>query len=270
MLGKLIQFDFKSSYREFCAIMGAILLAAGMLCLLPLLQNTSLHFLLFLVPLAIVVLFVASGILLFLGIFNLYHKRIYTNEGHLTMALPVQSWQVLLSKLIVTMVWNVAVSAVAIAAFGGCFTYFIIYSGQATVFQEAWEVLRWVLTETPLLYVFLLLILVQTVSTILTLYCSTSIAYLRPLRRFKILSGIGAFYLINLLETVIMGCGILAFVTSVPEEQMLDIFRNLDSAKLMMAGVSGYLLALAALLAVYAVAKFFITNYLLRRHLELE
>ncbi|KHD46759.1 ABC transporter permease [Streptococcus hongkongensis] len=117
MFGKLLKYELKSIGKWYFAINLAILAIAGLLsATLKWLkfesntQNTTMKLLNQLLPLALSLIFGAliAGSLLatLLIIINRFNKNVFGREGYLTMTLPVSEHQIILSKLLSSLIWS--------------------------------------------------------------------------------------------------------------------------------------------------------------------
>ncbi|MFZ2185982.1 MAG: ABC transporter permease [Streptococcus parauberis] len=117
MFGKLLKYEFKSIGKWYFAINLAIIAIAGLLSVTikwleigskP--QSATMSLLNQLLPLALSLIFgsLITGSLLatLLIIINRFNKNIFGREGYLTMTLPVSEHQLILSKLISSLVWG--------------------------------------------------------------------------------------------------------------------------------------------------------------------
>jgi hypothetical protein len=108
MLGKVLGYDLKFGKNSYLLMAGALLLFGlfNMIFRFDFLLNMGLSVIL---SFATVIIFVACVIL----VFQNFNKTIFGAEGYLTLTLPVKRRNVLLSKLITTVVWfNVMLIAV--------------------------------------------------------------------------------------------------------------------------------------------------------------
>ncbi|HVI41376.1 MAG TPA: hypothetical protein VM577_12045 [Anaerovoracaceae bacterium] len=112
MLGKLIKYDIRSTWRDFSGVYMSILL--GVLILPPLfnhfnnaLVNTVAGFIATAIVIATIVVVVVT-------IFKIFNTNVFSKQGYLTMTLPVTSSQVVLSKLLVSTMWIVLTGIVSI------------------------------------------------------------------------------------------------------------------------------------------------------------
>lgn len=99
MLVKLIKLDLRFAYKKFLA-MAAVLLAAGLA--LPWLNVSVLRFGL---PLIMGTTFTVIPVLCVWLVVQHFQRNLYGNEGYLMFSLPVSASQLLLSKIVTTILW---------------------------------------------------------------------------------------------------------------------------------------------------------------------
>lgn len=196
-----------------------------------------------------------------------YYRSIYGNEGYLTNTLPIETYEIILAKLLTFLSWFVVNGIIIFFTF-----WFIIpVEGiiKANIFRP--EVLHEI--ETFLrhsvgatLIIAIISMLVMTIEKILFLFLCVSIANM--VKSYKILTGIGAY--------VILG-GIIGLIKQViltftyifdknydnygnSEREVLRTFENVFNTNLGMLFTS----------IVFSVILFFVVNYLLKNKLNLE
>ena len=196
-----------------------------------------------------------------------YYRSIYGNEGYLTNTLPIETYEIILAKLLTFLSWFVVNGIIIFFTF-----WFIIpVEGiiKANIFRP--EVLHEI--ETFLrhsvgatLIIAIISMLVMTIEKILFLFLCVSIANM--VKSYRILTGIGAY--------VILG-GIIGLIKQViltftyifdknydnygnSEREVLRTFENVFNTNLGMLFTS----------IVFSVILFFVVNYLLKNKLNLE
>ena len=196
-----------------------------------------------------------------------YYRSIYGNEGYLTNTLPIETYEIILAKLLTFFSWFIVNGIIIFFTF-----WFIIpVEGiiKANIFRP--EVLHEI--ETFLrhsvgatLIIAIISMLVMTIEKILFLFLCVSIANM--VKSYRILTGIGAY--------VILG-GIIGLIKQViltftyifdknydnygnSEREVLRTFENVFNTNLGMLFTS----------IVFSVILFFVINYLLKNKLNLE
>ena len=121
MLGKLIHFEFKSTYKLFLILIGAeflLSLVLGMTInsnsqIISERMMYSLHYtntpstFSFILILMVVGVFFATFILIFGSSVQRFHKNLLSGQGYLMHTLPVTTWQLVLSKVIAYLIYVV-------------------------------------------------------------------------------------------------------------------------------------------------------------------
>jgi hypothetical protein len=165
MLIKSVKHDLMATYRDFVGIYVALFVAAIIGPFVIQVGNTILFYLAMMVLSGLTI---ATAIITFLAIIRLYNRRMFSNEGYLTMTLPVKTHTTIISKIITGMIWSILTS---VAFFTASMIFYGIYSMLYNVFGVTslsgflnflnevasslfqWEVLRALLVQAPLTFV---------------------------------------------------------------------------------------------------------------------
>lgn len=221
MLGKLIKYDIRSTWRDFAGIYLSILLSV---IILPLLFRYVDNIVVNIVAgFAITGIVIATVVFTIIMLFRIFNANVFSKEGYLTMTLPVTSTQVVASKLLVSAMWIILTGIVSAA--GVCifiwsmapmadvlplFKKALSYVGGREVFAIALTVISAV---------------ASIVKEISKLFLACSVAHLKQLGRFRIPAGILSFFIISWLETLLVK--VFGFVTkSIPE--IGDYFNQIE------------------------------------------
>ena len=196
-----------------------------------------------------------------------YYRSIYGNEGYLTNTLPIETYEIILAKLLTFLSWFVVNGIIIFFTF-----WFIIpVEGiiKANIFRP--EVLHEI--ETFLrhsvgatLIIAIISMLVMTIEKILFLFLCVSIANM--VKSYRILTGIGAYIIlggiIGLIKQVILTFTYIFDKNygnyDNSEWEVLRTFENVFNTNLGMLFTS----------IVFSVILFFVVNYLLKNKLNLE
>ena len=196
-----------------------------------------------------------------------YYRSIYGNEGYLTNTLPIETYEIILAKLLTFLSWFVVNGIIIFFTF-----WFIIpVEGiiKANIFRP--EVLHEI--ETFLrhsvgatLIIAIISMLAMTIEKILFLFLCVSIANM--VKSDKILTGIGAYIIlggiIGLIKQVILTFTYIFDKNygnyGNSEWEVLRTFENVFNTNLGMLFTS----------IVFSVILFFVVNYLLKNKLNLE
>ena len=112
MLMKLLKYDFRFSYRIFCAM---CLIILGTAVVIAVSENAKF---IFFSVFALILFFFISGIVSIVLVVQNYRKSLYSTNGYLTLTLPVTKSNLILSKFFISMFWFNVVSLVA--GLAGC------------------------------------------------------------------------------------------------------------------------------------------------------
>ena len=196
-----------------------------------------------------------------------YYRSIYGNEGYLTNTLPIETYEIILAKLLTFLSWFVVNGIIIFFTF-----WFIIpVEGifKANIFRP--EVLREIEmflrhSVGTALIIGIISMLVMTIEKILFLFLCVSIANM--VKSYRILTGIGAYIIlggiIGLIKQVILTFTYIFDKNygnyDNSEWEVLRTFENVFNTNLGMLFTS----------IVFSVILFFVVNYLLKNKLNLE
>jgi hypothetical protein len=211
MLRKLVKHDILSTYRDFALIyMG--MLAFSILSGYTISIDTSgsgvysrISFILLMGSV------ISAFVLTLVTIIRLFSKRLFSNEGYLTLTLPVTNTQTVIAKVISGLFWVLLTSLVFLVSFGIMLTAIWFSIGNRMLLEgytwaSFWQMFEGIglvrmiqaglLLATPLSFleiVYSLLILLFVIVLINTSY----------IKKFKMPLGIGVYLLISLaLDTL--------------------------------------------------------------------
>ncbi|WP_050637753.1 hypothetical protein [Candidatus Stoquefichus sp. SB1] len=199
------------------------------------------------------VLILGITIALFVSVFMNYTRSMFGRPAYLTMTLPVTTMQLILSKVIMSIVWLIIGTIILT---GGIFLMGITIAilDNSLNLMELWgesgelivRFMKYILTDPIALIRSLIMILSMLVFVVSTIYFSLTITHTKWLRKHRIIFGIGFYFLLNMLIEYVMGF----------------IFGNnaIDVASI---GVSVFYLVIDVLLV-------FGTVYVIDHHIEIE
>lgn len=262
MLGKLMKYEIMATSRIFLPLFGLILLLAGFNRLfLPLNSNR------FDIPRMITMtvyisLIVALFVMTLVMTIQRFNKNLLGDEGYLSFTLPVKIWYHIVSKAVVTLMWMTLSLIVSL------FSIFLLAVSDAESMREfstgcmelgnvfnrygGWAWL--ILVECLVFYI------VGMFGTALEIYAAISVGHLVP--KHKLLAGFGAFIGFGVVDQIVMS---LAgnFING------SSLFRFFNDA-VTVHTVSMVLLCFILYCVVSAAVFFFLTNWILKRKLNLE
>ncbi|HEM3578313.1 TPA: ABC transporter permease [Streptococcus suis] len=201
-------------------------------------------------------IFMTFGILiatLFLSTFflvvNRFRKNVYGRQGYLTMTLPVTSHQIILSKLLVSLVWYFLAAFTALLSIGILFALIMMNNEDFLIpeLQTFIQQLDWSIALTQFVYG-----VIESIMSILLIYFSISVGQLFKDHRllFAILTYIGISIVVGVL-------GIFLYV------------NNLES--LYGSALSVYPNPILALInIILAFAYYFGTHFIMTKKLNLQ
>ena len=99
MLAKLIKLDLRFAYKQFLA-MAALLLVMGLV-----IPYMDVNIARFGIPLISAIIFAVIRVLCIRLVVQHFQRNLYGNEGYLMFSLPVKASQLLLSKVVTTLIW---------------------------------------------------------------------------------------------------------------------------------------------------------------------
>jgi hypothetical protein len=207
MLRKLVKHDILSTYRDFGLIylgMIAFALLSGLSISNDMTGDGIFRRILVIFLMGSII---AGFILTFVTIIRLFSKRLFSNEGYLTLTLPVSSTQTVIAKVITSLFWIMLTSLVFIVSMTIMLSISWISISNRMIAEgysiaQIWEMIEGIglirfirsgmLIATPLSLleiIYTLLILLMVIVLINTSY----------LKKFKLPIGVGVYFLVNLL-----------------------------------------------------------------------
>lgn len=280
MLGKLLKHEWKAVWKIPTLLIGILMLTAvlaGLTFALPIwdsewiglpLSGMMMFFLFYFAIIATVL-----GISIYFAV--RYYKNMYTDEGYLTHTLPVSARQLLLNKVITMSAWNL-IGGLAVIASVILFAWVTVLSLMsknsalarelAEGFVEFQRFMREIWNEPELKgingFCASIVCLVLTSSFSGTMMVIGSINLGQMVRKHRILGAFGAYFVIYfamqcLTTIIIMPLMIIRIDSMYMESSPFPVFTSM------------YFVYAAVYLAA-AIGLYFMSEYLLRRQLELE
>lgn len=280
MLGKLLRHEWKAVWKVPTLLIGALMVAsvmAGIPFLFPIWESDWIG-----LPLSAVMLMLlffaamiatSFGIVIYLTV--RYYKSMYTDEGYLTHTLPVKGRDLLLSKTIVMSVWNL-ISGIAVFVAMMIF-YVIMLFGLTTrtsiftaEFMDALGELRELLNSPYFegMWGFLAslgcMMLTGAVGGSLLIMGAINLGQM--VRKHRILGAIGAYFgFYSVMQIIVM---------AIMFPMMLKVMfaaNHTDASEMsVFALYTPMYFVISAVYAILAVGLYFLSEYLIRRQLELE
>lgn len=265
MLGKMIKHEFIATGRSFLPMYIFMIVLTPIFSLIMRLGDNadgSLVFLNLLSGLSIfgfvvmmVGIYMASTILIIVR----FYRTTATSEAYLTFTLPVSAHQIILSKLLVAVIWQI-VSGILMVSCVLVMTFLIGVWTPATFFEGLGNYLPMIFKEIPHSYLVLLpiMFLVGAFSGTLQYYCSISIGQL--FRDHRVIGSIGVYLA---LSTIVQ---IISFVAIIPLA-----FLAPDSAGEYNSSYETLVFTLSILLnLVLGVGYYIATSFIMKKHLNVQ
>jgi len=274
MLARLMKYEIKATARWLLPLYGTILIFAlinrfTLFSPVMVFNSTYTEYSIPNQPVFSIVKGIASAlfmliyVLLFVGVFvatliitiQRYYKNLLGDEGYLMFTLPVKSWQHILNKLLVSLLWYLLSSVTAI-----CSILILIPN-------KDWSQLSYVFRQLKMIYgtsgiiMLILLVILNLVLNILMIYSAISLGHL--FNKHKLLISFGMYLGIEAVNQFII-LFVMLITTKIAFGSLNDISFNY-------AGRFGTLFGILSVLTVLLSAGYFVlTSYLVNRKLNLE
>lgn len=208
-------------------------------------------------------LIVGLCVLTFVVIIQRFYKNLFTDEGYLMFSLPVKTWELVLSKLLVGLMWSAVCGMMIVISFFilslGGFSMMELTQGinlaYTDFYAEAGISLNIFIIEI------ILLTIVSTIASILMIYLSIAIGQL--FNQHRIVAAFGAYILITVILQIIASV-MMMFITLVNMETIFA--NNLESFQAFQWFINGSTLANIILCGLF----YFFTQYIMKNRLNLE
>lgn len=275
MLGKLLKHEWKAVWKIPVLLIGILLAAAvmaGFTFHLPIWDSEwvglPLSGVMMIITFYVAIIGVSLGITIYFAV--RYYKNMFTDEGYLTNTLPVSSHQLLLSKVITMFSWDI-ISIIAIAASVAIFMGMIILAFMEpgdgkTIVDGFWELFDMGIWDSPYMQEFegfcvsmIVMVLASAFSNTMTIVASVTIGQM--VRRHRILGAFGAYFAIGTVMQIIS--------TVILFPYMISTFDNIYIETPFPLMTAMYLI-ISAVSVIIGVGLYFLSEYLIRKQLELE
>lgn len=262
MLGKLLKYDMKALSRVLIPVhiaafaAGLVAAACFFACYsiddsMNVWSSSSGFSASFLIMLAMTgafclfALFMASAVTLF-AIVHRFYKNLFTDEGYLTLTLPVSANQQVASKLIAAMLWiciDAAIvgfcaylASVAAMGFSGDFDetipYFMLVSSYG--FSSIASIVAFLLASATAA--------LQAATMVLTAYAAFALGSALA-SKHKVAAGIGLFFALSWLAGLVHSIKTVMLATGI----MYDLSYNYEAVNMLSSGVSLVLYLITAI-----------------------
>ena len=266
MVKKLIKYDLKAFLKVMLPVYFVLIGVAALYRIVSLFENDGVFFGIFNASAVIILVISVIVCLLLTFIFSIvrFYKNLYTAEGYLTFTLPVTPAAHIISKLTVSLIFDVitlavVILSVAVATAGELFAEIV-----KAAFYLLGGAFRFLGGQSPL-YVaeFVIMIIASLVAAHLLTYMCISVG--QVVNKHKILLAVGVYFGVYVVSQVI-GTVVLALgvSTDLPTHIAEFAYRSPHAfLHILLCGVTLLEIALAAIY--YAV-----THRMIKKHLNLE
>ena len=267
MLSKLFKYEFKATGRIFLPMYGILLLASVLSRLFFSFRGDS-DLPSVLIVMVMVMLFTAVWVVTIVIILRRFWVNLLGREGYLTNVLPVHPWQHVFSKMITAAVWCILGMLVSLLAFLILLSCYVSLFGQhlSDLFRELGILLEELQVRGLLGGSISALVLVlfnglfSCFLFLLMIYAAMCVGQL--VNRHRVAASVGAYFGVSILLSLVenlLGTEVLFDSGAVT----ISAMGHLTSINLCL----GLSLLVSAL---FSVALFFLSTYLLRRRLNLQ
>ncbi len=185
-----------------------------------------------------------------------FHKNLLGDEGYLMFTLPVKSWQLILSKLLVSMLWF-------ILSFLTVMSSVLIIANVPNLFGEIGKILdsmRSYLGAGGLVLIPLTPV-VSIAYAIITIYDSMTIGHL--FSRHRVLASFGAYIGLYIISQIASSVAVLIFPSSNTNMFTENVMLSAEQAIV-------FIISILSVFTLLAVGNFILANTILKKKLNLE
>ncbi len=132
MVGKLIKHDFLESRRKFAPVIGMIIAVTFMLIVMfnSSFYGTGAELVLLIMTFLVFGLSISSFVMTIMALIDLLYTSVYNKRGYQLFTMPVKSWEILVSKLVLVFIWMSIIGLVTLICGG---TIMLIVFGKVDV-----------------------------------------------------------------------------------------------------------------------------------------
>ena len=247
MLRKLLKYEFKATSRTFIPVYIAILFVS---LVNRLVRITDSKLVMNLSEVVLVGLFIALGVLTIIGVVQRFKNNLLSDEGYLMFTLPVTTTKLITSKIVTTIIWSIASAVVASVSF----VILMVDGDFIRNFDLIAEIIKHINnmqgSDLILFIEVLLTLLMSYVGFILIIYLSLATA---QLPRFNKHRGVVSFVTFFVISTIIQWIGVIIVNVMNPPYDDLTMATMALIVSILLNGI-----------------LFYSTNYILKKHLNLE
>jgi len=213
MMGKLLKHEWKSTYKTFLCMYGALVV---IFITAFLGKGLKIKYMSELAIFAMSCAVIPVIMIYFVTIVKRYQNNIYGAEGYLTNTLPVKTWEILLTKVMSAIAWGIITLLVGlIFGFSMVWALEIAPIEWSEIINALPKLIR--LLGEKEVFLFFATTFVYCIVTLMQIYLSISIANLPFITKANGLVSLIVFFVLSRLEGTIMG-----FVMGGVEERVIS------------------------------------------------
>ena len=277
MLGKLIKHETRATSRIFLPLYGALLILTIFTKLVMAIgapdffseaasNNSNVAEIILGISFTLYfVLIVGICVMTLVMIIQRFYKNLFTDEGYLMFSLPVKTWELVLSKLLVGLIWSAVCTLMIVISFFilslGSFTMMDLTQGISMAYTEFYSTFGTSLNV--LIFEIMMLIVVSTISSILMIYVSIAIGQL--FNQHRIVASFGAYIVITIALQII-GSILMAIFALGNLDAVISQGQDGEAMQMIHLLINGSTLCNVIL----CVGFYFATQYIMKNRLNLE
>lgn len=268
MLKKLLKYEFKATSTYLLpiyAIVVSISIFARILSFIPVFQESLILFTQ-LFNVGHILSLIACGALTMIFLVLRFYNNLITDEGYLMHTLPVNTDQLIISKLLTSFVWIISTLMVIL---GSIAIAYATPERMKYIFDELYEGILYMFEYSPassvLFFIITFLIVIfGAAQTILMVYLSISCGQL--FGNHRVIGSFASYAAINTVTSIISTV-VMALVSSLQSFDNIDQFLNQMSLE---SVVWAYLIISLIFVLFWGSVFYLGTRYLLKNKLNLE
>ncbi len=267
MLGKLLKYEIKATSRIFLPMYALLIVFAFINKFFITVNSESFNIPQFISMSIFVIIIVGISVMTLVVTIQRFNKNLLTDEGYLSFTLPVKAHTHIDCKMIISFMWTILSVVVSLLAV-------FVMAVDGKTLEKIRHALDQMIPAFNSLggagYVILLegivLLIVGTLSSIISIYVAITIGNMSS--KHKLLVGLGAYLGCGVIEQIVSSILISAFGTKIA--QYFDSLNSTSNVAQICTVVQLLMLAVIVFCLVFGVAYYFITDWMLRRKLNLE
>lgn len=208
---------------------------------------------------------VALSVMTLVMIIQRFYKNLFTDEGYLMFSLPVKTWELVLSKLLVGLMWSAVCTLMFVVSFFilslGSFSMMDLTQGISAAYTDYFNTFG--ASLNILILEIMIFVIVSTVASILMIYVSIAIGQL--FNQHRIVASFGAYIVITIAIQIISSIMMAVFAIG-NLDTVISQGGDIEAMKMMHWIINGTTLLNVILCGGF----YFATQYIMKNRLNLE